>query len=148
MGLESLLGGVLGGLQIAGVLPAPVQTGVSPMIQAAGNGQAVGLTPPGGGSRTPGAAVIIDMILDGAGDAAVRAAARMARVGKRDMLETLVAIDIMGGGAAFTPTQKMFVSNEIEKIFKPRRRPIIPKSLRRTMKQIKFLKKELGPLLR
>jgi len=148
MGLENILGGVLGGLQIAGVLPAPVQTGVSPMIQTAGNGPGVGLTPAGGGTIAIGAPAVIEMILDGAGDAAVRQAARMARVGKKGMLETLVAMDIFTGGQTFTPTQKMFVSNEIEKIFKPRRRPIIPKSLRRTMKQIKFLKKELGPLIR
>lgn len=138
------LGGIFGAIQAitapAGVRPGP-QVGVSP------NGR-VGVTPVGGGRIAVGAPAIIDMILDGAGDAAVRAAARMARVGKRDMLETLVALDVMSGGVAFTPTQKMFVSNEIEKIFKPRPRRAISKGLRRTVKQIRFLKKELGPLLR
>lgn len=142
------LGGIFGAVS-AILSPAAIAPPLTPMVGVSPNGQQrIGVTPVGGGAIAVGAPQIIDMILDGAGDAAVRAAARMARIGKRDMLETLVALDLMAGGAAFTPTQKMFVSNEIEKIFKPRRRSAIPKNLRRMVKQFIFLRKELGRALK
>ncbi len=140
------LGGIFGA--VTSIL-SPALTRPAPMVGVSPNGQQrVGLTPVGGGGVVVGAGGVIEMILDGAGDATVRAAARMARVGKRDLLDTLVAIDITTGGAALTGSQKMFLSNEIEKIFKPRRRSAIPKNLRRMVKQFIFLRKELGRALK
>lgn len=141
------LGGIFGA--VTAILSPAITTPAAPMVGVSPNGQRrVGLTPAGGGVITPGATGVIDLILDGAGDATVRAAARMARVGKRALLETLVAMDVMSGGRAFEGTQKQFLSNEIEKIFKPRRRSAIPKNLRRMVKQFNFLRKELGKALR
>jgi len=104
------------------------------------------VTASGVGTRmpvTPGAPGIIAMILSGVGDAGVRVAARTARVGKKQIIETLIAMDEMSGGQAFSPTDKMFISSEIEKIFKRRRRPTVPKSLQRSVKQIIWIKKNL-----
>jgi len=95
---------------------------------------------------SPGGPAIIGMILGGSGDAAVRVAARSARIGKKQLLETLVAMDTMTGGRAFAPNERMFISNEIEKIFKPRRRSAIPKTLKRSVMQIKWLQKNLRSL--
>jgi len=128
------LPGANGGQQPAAPLPPP--------------GQAVGGTPIGGGVITPGAPTVIGLILDGSGDAAVRTASRMARVGKRQLLQTLVAMDVGSGGRAFTSTEKMFVSNEIEKIFKPKPRSTIPKSLKRTVAQINWMRKNLRGLFK
>jgi len=128
---------------IAPPITPTIMTGVS-----ANGGQQLATGQGMGGPVTGAAIPIISMILDGMNDSAIRSAARTARVGKKIMIETLTGLDVMSGGAAFTGVQKMFLSNEIEKIFKPRRRSIIPKSLRRSVKQIRFLKKELGPLLK
>jgi len=97
---------------------------------------------------SPGAPGVIALILGGSGDAAVRAAARSARVGKKQLLETLVAMDMSTRGGAFAPNERMFISNEIEKIFKQRPRRTIPKSLSRTVKQINWIKKNLRGLFK
>jgi len=143
MGLN--FGGLLSFGASALGITLPAANGGSPQaapLRPAG-GQQVGMTPVGGGVITPGAPTIIGLILDGSGDAAVRTAARMARVGKKQLLETLVAMDIASGNRAFTGTEKIFVSNEIEKIFKPRRRSTISRSLRRTVAQLNWMKKNL-----
>ncbi len=125
----------------AAVTPAltpTVMTGVSP------NGGGVVVAGQGaGGPIDPAAIPIISMILDGMNDSAIRSAARQARVGKTKMIQTLTGLDFASEGQAFTGVQKMFLSNEVEKIFRTKRRPIIPKSLRRNIKQIQFMKKEL-----
>jgi len=139
MGLD--FGGIFGAVQsLFGDEPAkqavaPQRLGASRMVTASGQGS----IPP----VTPGAPAIIALILSGAGDAAVRVAARTARVGKKALMETLVAMEMLSGGRAFSVSDKMFISNEIEKIFKPRRRSTIPKSLRRSIKQIKWIRKNL-----
>jgi len=102
----------------------------------------------GDAARAEGAMGILALILDGMNDSAVRAAARTARVGKKDLIDTLVRIDQVTNGTALTGVQKMFLSNEIEKIFKPRRRSVVPKSLKRSIKQIEWIKKNLKGVFR
>jgi len=128
------------GINLPSVAPSPVQTGVSPGGQGAAMapGQAVG-----GGPIDQRAIPIISMILDGMNDSAVRSAARSVGVGKKKMIDTLTGIDFATEGQAFTGVQKMFLSNEIEKIWKPRRRSTIPKSLKRTVAQLNWMKKNL-----
>jgi len=137
------LGGILMGIgqQVFGtpaVQTAPVQTGVSTV-----GGQGTMAVGGPGGTIDSRAIPIISMILDGMNDSAVRSAARNAGVGKKALISTLMGLDMASQGQAFTGTQKMFLSNEIEKIFKPRPRSTIPKSLRRTVKQINWMKKNL-----
>ena len=148
------LGGILGAVgaifgPTAPLVGAPAAVAPAIMTGVSGNGgQQLSAGQGMGGPINSAAIPIISMILDGMNDSAIRTAARTARVGKKAMIETLTGLDVMSGGAAFTGVQKMFLSNEIEKIFKPRRRSAIPKSLRRTVKMIGFLRKELRPILK
>jgi len=119
----------------------PIQR-ISPSRLVTASGQ--GSIPP----VTPGAPGLIALILSGAGDAAVRVAARTARVGKKQLLETLVAMTMLSDDRAFSTSDKMFISNEIEKIFKPRRRRTIPASLKRSVAQINWIKKNLRGLFK
>ena len=121
--------------------PSPVQTGVAQGGQGMATGQGMG------GPIDQRAIPIISMILDGMNDSAVRVAARSVGVTKKKMIDTLTGIDFATEGQAFTGVQKMFLSNEIEKIWKPRRRSTIPKSLKRSIAQIKWIKKNLKGVL-
>jgi len=151
----SLLG-ILGGIgqaflgELTGAPEAPPSPGLVGtqdlgMLVPGGNGQ---VTAPGGGQITPAAIPVINLLMDGASDAMVRTAASRARVSKAMLFDTLQGLDIVGGAGtrAFTPLEKIAISDQIERIFKPRRRGPISKGLRRTIKQIKFLRKELKPL--
>lgn len=148
------LGGILGAAaSIFGPagLPSVPPAAITPAIMTGVSPQAGGMIASGqgmGGPIDPNAIPIISMILDGMNDSAIRVAARTARVGKKKLIETLTGLDFATEGQAFTGVQKMFLSNEIEKIFKPRRRSIIPKSLRRSVKMLTFLRKELRPILK
>jgi len=146
MGLD--FGGLLSfgasalGFSTPAVAAAPVQLGVTQ-----GGGQQMATGQAMGGPIDQRAIPIISMILDGMNDSAVRQAARSVGVGKKKMIETLTGIDFATEGQAFTGVQKMFLSNEIEKIWKPRRRSTIPKSLKRSIAQIKWIKKNLKGVL-
>jgi len=146
MSLSNVLGGIFSiGQQLFpgdNGLTRPQPTRVAGQFSRQVTASGVGTT----GILTPGAPAIIALILSGSGDATVRTAARTARVGKKQLLESLVAMDEMSAGRAFSPSDKMFVSNEIEKIFKPRRRSAIPKTLKRSVMQIKWLQKNLRSL--
>jgi len=104
---------------------------------------------PGGGLVTADALGVLNLIMDGASDAMVRSAASRARVSKRMLFDTLQGLDLIAvGGRAFTPMEKIAISDQIERIFKPRRRPAISKQFRRLIKQVQFLRKELRPLFK
>jgi len=143
------LGGILGAIATE-VLPAIFAGDDGDVKRPAVTRARMAVTAPGGGQITPGAVGILDLIMDGASDSMVRVAARRARVGKTELFETLQAIDVIGGpgSRAFTPLEKVAVSDQIEKIFRPRPRRAISKGLRRMVKQIQFIKKEFRPIFK
>jgi len=83
----------------------------------------------------------------GAADATLRGLASQMRIGKRVIIAALMNIGQIGKDT-LQPAEKILISNEIERIFKARRRGVIPKSLKRAVKMLTFLKKELRPLLK
>jgi len=85
----------------------------------------------------PGAIQVLRMIGEGSSDSMVRTAARELRVGKKDLFQALIAINFLGRGA-LTRSDRMFISNEIEKIFRRRRTPVISRSVKRDVKRMEF----------
>jgi len=83
----------------------------------------------------------------GAADATLRTLARDMRIGEKIIIAVLMRIGQIGADT-LQPAEKVLISNEIERIFKARRRGIIPKSLKRAVKMLLFLKKELRPILK
>jgi len=103
----------------------------------------VGLTP-----EQQGAAVQwLTALGSGMGDAALRSMASRMRIGKTVVLAVLQSIGQLGADT-LQPAEKVLISNEVERIFKKRRRGPISKALIRTIAQLKFLKKNLGFLFK
>jgi len=115
---------------------------------AAARGGAIGV---GGIGVTPeqqGAAVQwLTSLGSGAGDASLRSMASQMRIGKNVVLAVLQRIGQIGADT-LQPAEKVLISNEVERIFKKRRRGPISKALIRTVAQLKFLKKNLGSLFK
>jgi len=83
---------------------------------------------------------VLRLIAAGAGDSQVRTAARKAQVSKTDLFDALTAIETMGK-SNLSRLERIAISDQIDRIFRPRRRPIISKGLKRTMKQMEFMMK-------
>jgi len=88
----------------------------------------------------PGAIQVLRMIGEGSGDAQVRQAGRDLQVGKKDLFQALTTINFLGRGV-LTRMERIAISDQIEKIFRPRRRGAISKSMKRTAKQMEFFMK-------
>jgi len=140
---------VLGGAPNTPIgLVRPVVAGVS-NIGATGSlgGQgAAGAAGGNGGSfmstlpAKPNAVSILRIIAAGAGDSQVRTAARKAQISKTDLFDALTAIEVMGA-SELSRLERIAISDQIDRIFRPRKRPIISKGLKRTMKQMEFMMK-------
>ena len=88
----------------------------------------------------PTAVSVLRLIAAGAGDSQVRVAARKAQVSKTDLFDALTAIEVMGK-TDLSRLERIAISDQIDRIFRPRRRPVISKGLKRTMKQMEFMMK-------
>jgi len=83
---------------------------------------------------------VLRLIAAGAGDSQVRVAARKAQVSKTDLFDALTAIEVMGK-SMLSRLERIAISDQIDRIFRKRPRPIISKGLKRTMKQMEFMMK-------
>lgn len=162
------LGGFLGGL-VQTVLPSilgipsptqqPVATSpgtqmitttpgiIAPVIVGVPNTQgAVGMAGGNGGNflskapLNPTSISVLRLIAAGAGDSQVRTVARQAGVSKTDLFNALTAVEIMGD-TGLSRLERIAISDQIERIFRPRPRPVISRGLKRTMKQMEFMMK-------
>jgi len=88
----------------------------------------------------PGAVQVLRMIGEGSGDAQVRQAGRDLKVGKKDLFQALTTINFLGRGV-LTRMERIAISDQIEKIFRARRRGAISKTMKRTVKQMEFFMK-------
>lgn len=105
----------------------------------------------GGGDRATAASNAITTLITGGSDKMVRAMAHQGRASKTDILTLLQALDSVDVSTAEGAQQrslgvsdKILLSNEIERIFRTRRGRGIPRSLVRLVKQVKYVKKMLG----
>jgi len=131
-GVEQLFGG-----NGNGGTATPSETGavVAGVPNAGGNGGSI--TPQMFATLKPEAITVLRMIGEGSGDAEVRQAARDLKVGKKDLFKALTTINILGRGA-LTRMERIAISDQIEKIFRTRRRGPISKSMKRAATQMTF----------
>jgi len=115
-------GVVVAGVPNAGAAGMPGQTAISPQMLA---------------TLKPGAIQVLRMIGEGSGDAEVRQAGRDLKVGKKDLFQALTTINFLGRGV-LTRMERIAISDQIEKIFRARRRGPISKSMRRAAVQMTF----------
>jgi len=111
-----------------------------------GGGSVAAIGPIGGGSQISAdeAGRVITWLQalgGGMGDSALRGLARQLRIGKNVILQGLQNLGQLGA-SVLPPASKILMSNEVEKIFKRKRRGVISKSLRNALKQMKFIRKE------
>jgi len=111
-----------------------------------GGGSVAAIGPIGGGqtiSADEAGRVItwLQALGGGMGDSALRGLARQLRIGKNVILQGLQNLGQLGA-SVLPPASKILMSNEVEKIFKRKRRGVISKSLRNALKQMKFIRKE------
>jgi len=85
----------------------------------------------------PGAVQVLRMIGEGSGDAQVRQAGRDLKVGKKDLFQALTTINFLGRGV-LTRMERIAISDQIEKIFRTRRRGPISRSMKRAAAQMSF----------
>jgi len=142
------LGGFLGTV-VTTALPAILGTGddTAPTAGTAGPVSAVALTAPGGGdprALTASAMQVLSIMADGASDAMVRSAARDAGVSKKQLFLALMAVDILSGKTALSSLEKIAISDQIERIFRRKRRPAISRADRNIVKKVKFYNKAFG----
>jgi len=136
----------------AAIVPAAVAPAVSVNPNTgrpagiAGGGSVASIGPIGGGqgiSADEAGRVItwLQALGGGMGDSALRGLARQLRIGKNVILQGLQNLGQLGA-SVLPPASKILMSNEVEKIFKRKRRGVISKSLRNALKQMKFIRKE------
>jgi len=151
------LGGFLGGVAVQGLsalglggngdeTPTSTPSGVTQQVVTAGlpSGGRTDFTDLVQASQNrelkPGAIPILRLLGLGASDGQVRQAARQARVSKTDLFNALTTIEALGG-TGLSRLERIAISDQIEKIFRPRPRPVISKTMKRTAKQMEFFMK-------
>jgi len=153
-------GGVIDAPQAISIVPSAVGPGGGAAVGAvaavnpntgrpagiAGGGSVAAIVPTGGGgqiSADEAGRVItwLQALGGGMGDSALRGLARQLRIGKNVILQGLQNLGQLGA-SVLPPASKILMSNEVEKIFKRKRRGVISKSLRTALKQMKFIRKE------
>jgi len=125
------------------VAGAPGVTGASGMMGMAGGGGAGGVSPISQATLAtlkPGAIEVLRLLGSGASDSQVRQAARDADVSKKSLFQALTTINFLGRGV-LTRLERIAMSDQIERIFRPKRRPVISKQMKRTAKQMEFFMK-------
>lgn len=126
-----------------GVVAGIVNTGAQGSVGAQGT---IGMAGGNGGNflskvpLKPTAVSVLRLIAAGAGDSQVRTVARQAGVSKTDLFNALTAVEIMGD-TGLSRLERIAISDQIERIFRPKHRPVISKGLKRTMKQMEFMMK-------
>jgi len=133
------------GPQAGARFPFP-QTAPFPQIQAQASGLPPGITQ----AEYDGAWEVLSSIAKGYSDSMVRAKARKAKVGKRVILECLpymYSLDISEAAGlqewVLTGSDKRNLSDEVERILRPRKRGIISKGLLRAINQMRFIRKAI-----
>jgi len=134
------IGGLFGGNGNGGTA-TPSETGV--VVAGVPNAGAVGMAGQEPISAQmlatlkPGAVQVLRMIGEGSGDAQVRQAGRDLKVGKKDLFQALTTINFLGRGV-LTRMERIAISDQIEKIFRTRRRGPISRSMKRAAAQMSF----------
>jgi len=138
------LGGFLGGLATT-ALGNILDDDTAPTAGTATT--AVALTAPGGGdprALTGGALHVLSIMADGASDSMVRSAARDGGISKKQLFQALMAVDILSGKTALSSLEKIAISDQIERIFRRKRRPAISRADRNIVKRVKFFSRAFG----
>jgi len=132
-GLE-LLG--VGGQETPTSTPSTTPAVVAGVPNAGGGGQSP-ISAQMLSTLKPGAVQVLRMIGEGSGDAQVRQAGRDLKVGKKDLFQALTTINFLGRGV-LTRMERIAISDQIEKIFRTRRRGPISRSMKRAAAQMTF----------